>query len=86
MSQGIGLGLRVCRRLLATAGFAPALAATGARLLYWTCLGAASSRSRRAGEPLDRMVAEIKRIELGKLPPAIGRPAEDGKDAITFAG
>ena len=44
------------------------LAATRARLLYWAYLGAALSRSRLAGERLNLMVAELKRIGLGGLP------------------
>jgi AcrR family transcriptional regulator len=54
-------------QMLADAGVAPALAATRAQLLYWTYLGAALGRSKLAGEPLDRIVAELKRIGLGEL-------------------
>ena len=55
-------------RLLVGAGIAPPLAATRTRLLYWTYLGAALSRSRLTGERLDRIVAELKRIGLGAFP------------------
>jgi AcrR family transcriptional regulator len=55
-------------RLLVRAGIAPPLAATRARLLYWTYLGAALSRSRLTGARLGRMVAELKRLGLGDLP------------------
>lgn len=54
--------------LLVGAGIARPLAATRARLLYWTYLGAAWSRNRLTGERLDRMVTELKRIGLGELP------------------
>jgi AcrR family transcriptional regulator len=54
-------------QLLVRAGIALPLAATRARLLYWTYLGAALSRTRLTGERLDRMVAELKRIGLGEL-------------------
>jgi AcrR family transcriptional regulator len=47
-------------------------AATRAQLLYWSYLGAALSRSRLAGEPLDHMVTELKRFALGGQP---GLPA-----------
>jgi AcrR family transcriptional regulator len=52
-------------RLLVEAGIPATRAATRAQLLYWTYLGAALSRSRLAGEPLDRIVAELKQIGLG---------------------
>ena len=55
-------------RLLLEAGIAPPLAATRTQVLYWTYLGAALSRSRLAGERLDRIVAELKQIGLGGLP------------------
>ena len=55
-------------RLLVGAGIAPPLAATRTRLLYWTYLGAALSRSRLTGERLNRIVAELKRIGLGAFP------------------
>lgn len=52
-------------QMLVEAGVAPALAATRAQLLYWSYLGAALSRSRLAGERLERIVAELKQIALG---------------------
>src|SRR5262249_58535632 len=55
-------------QLLVGAGIAPPLAATRAQLLYWTYLGAALSRGKLSGERLDRMVAELKQIGLGRLP------------------
>jgi AcrR family transcriptional regulator len=55
-------------RLLVEAGIAPPLAATRTLVLYWTYLGAALSRSKLAGAPLDRIVAELKQIALGGLP------------------
>jgi hypothetical protein len=54
-------------RLLVEAGIAPSLAATRAQLLYWAYLGAALSRSRLAGERLERIVEELKQIGLGSL-------------------
>jgi len=57
-------------RLLVGAGIALPLAATRTRLLYWTYLGAALSRSRLTGERLNRIVAELKRIGLGAFPGA----------------
>jgi AcrR family transcriptional regulator len=54
-------------RLLREAGIAPPLATTRTQILYWTYLGAALSRSRLAGERLNRTVAELKRIALGGL-------------------
>jgi AcrR family transcriptional regulator len=54
-------------RLLVEAGIAPSLAATRAQLLYWAYLGAALSRSRLAGERLERIVQELKQIGLGSL-------------------
>jgi hypothetical protein len=38
------------------------------RLVYWTYLGAAMSRSRLTGERLAQTLAELKRIGLGGLP------------------
>jgi len=52
-------------QLLLGAGIAPPLAATRTQVLYWAYLGAALSRSRLAGERLDRIVAELKQIGLG---------------------
>jgi AcrR family transcriptional regulator len=53
------------RRLLEEAGVPPPSAATRAQLLYWAYLGAALSRSKLAGERLDQVVAELKRIGFG---------------------
>jgi len=58
-------------RLLVDAGIAPNLAATRVQLLYWAYLGAALSRSRLAGKPLDRVVTELKQIAFGGQPAAI---------------
>ena len=58
-------------RLLVDAGIAPSLAATRVQLLYWAYLGAALSRSRLAGKPLDRVVTELKQIAFGGQPAAI---------------
>jgi AcrR family transcriptional regulator len=52
-------------QMLVEAGIAPSLAATRAQLFYWTYLGAALSRSKLAGERLDRIVAELKVSALG---------------------
>jgi AcrR family transcriptional regulator len=52
-------------RMLVEAGIASPLAATRAQLLYWSYLGAALSRSKLAGEPLERIVRELKLIGLG---------------------
>jgi AcrR family transcriptional regulator len=57
-------------RLLVEAGVARPLAATRAQFLYWTYLGAALSGGKLAGERLDRMVAELMRVALGRLPAA----------------
>ena len=59
-------------RMLAEAGIPPLLAATRAQLLYWTYLRAALSRSKLTGQQLDRIVAELKQIGLGrKRSPAV---------------
>ena len=63
-------------RLLVDAGVAPTLAATRVQLLYWTYLGAALSRSRLTGEPLDRVVTELKQIAFGALHAAIEHPRQ----------
>jgi len=65
-------------QILVQAGVAPQLAATRAQLLYWAYLGAALSRSRLTGAPLDRIVAELKLIGLGRV---AGKSAatEDGR-------
>jgi AcrR family transcriptional regulator len=55
-------------QLLVEAGIPPALAATRAQLLYWAYLGAALGRNKATGEQLDRIVAELKLIGLGRLP------------------
>jgi AcrR family transcriptional regulator len=55
------------KRLLVEAGITRPLAAARAQLLYWTYLGAALSRSRLTGERLDRIVAELKLVGLGRL-------------------
>ena len=55
-------------RMLLEAGVTPRLTATRTQVLYWTYLGAALSRSRLTGQRLDRMVAELKQIALGRLP------------------
>jgi AcrR family transcriptional regulator len=57
---------RYIEQLLRDAGIAPPLAAARTQILYWTYLGAALSRSKLAGEKLDRIVAELKRIGLGE--------------------
>ena len=62
-------------QMLVDAGIAPSLSATRAQILYWTYLGAALSRSKLAGERLDRTVAELKRIGLGRR---VKRPAGIG--------
>lgn len=54
-------------RMLVEAGIAPSLAATRAQLVYWSYLGAALSRSKLTGEQLDRTVAELKLIGLGRV-------------------
>jgi AcrR family transcriptional regulator len=63
------------KQLLVEAGIAATLAATRAQLLYWAYLGAAWSRTRLAGERLDRTVAELKQVGLGGVPqkPALAR-------------
>jgi hypothetical protein len=52
-------------QLLLEAKIASPLAATPTQVLYWAYLGAALSRSKLAGERLDRIVAELKQIGLG---------------------
>ncbi len=52
--------------LLRAMGIAPHLAATRAQLLYWAYLGAALSGAQLAGEELDRIVAELEAIALGR--------------------
>jgi AcrR family transcriptional regulator len=54
-------------KLLRQAGVAPLAAATRAQLLYWAYLGAALSRSKLTGARLDRTVAELKLIGLGRI-------------------
>ena len=54
-------------QMLVDAGIAPSLAATRAQLVYWSYLGAAWSRRKLTGEPLDRIVAELKLIGLGRV-------------------
>src|SRR5262249_4878815 len=58
-------GTGYIQRLPEGAGVAPPIAATRAQLLYWAYLGAALTRSKLAGEQLDQVVAELKRIGLG---------------------
>lgn len=53
-------------QLLVEAGIPRPLAATRSRLLYWSYLGAAWSRSRLAGERLERVVAELGQIVLAR--------------------
>jgi AcrR family transcriptional regulator len=53
-------------KLLRQSGVAPSAAATRAQLLYWAYLGAALSRSKLIGVRLDRTVAELKQIGLGR--------------------
>jgi AcrR family transcriptional regulator len=53
-------------RMLVAAGVAPALSATRTQILYWTYLGAALSRRKLTGARLDRIVAELKGIGLGR--------------------
>jgi AcrR family transcriptional regulator len=53
-------------QMLVDLGVAPSLAATRTQLVYWSYLGAALSRSRLSGEQLDRTVAELKLVALGK--------------------
>jgi hypothetical protein len=55
-------------RLLVETGVARPLAATRAQLMYWTYLGAASSRGRLTGRQLEQMVAELKHFALSGLP------------------
>jgi AcrR family transcriptional regulator len=56
---------RYIEQLLVDAGITPAVAATRARLVYWTYLGAALSRNTLTGRALDETVAELMRIGLG---------------------
>jgi AcrR family transcriptional regulator len=63
-------------RMLVEAGIAPPLATRRAQLLYWAYLGAALSRSKLAGEHLEGIVSELKRIGLGvPARAAISQPA-----------
>jgi AcrR family transcriptional regulator len=68
-------------RLLVEAGVAQSLAATRAQLMYWTYLGAASSRGRLTGRRLERMVAELKHLALSGLPGTTlsSAPADAGR-------
>jgi AcrR family transcriptional regulator len=64
-------------RQLEAAGVPPALAATRTQLIYWAYLGAALGRGKLTGAPLERMVAELKRIALGEPsspPPVVQSP------------
>ncbi|MGE0752594.1 MAG: TetR/AcrR family transcriptional regulator [Variibacter sp.] len=54
------------RRCLVDAGVTPAQAATRAQVLYWAYLGAALSRVRLTRRPLKRLVAELKRLGVGR--------------------
>ncbi|MFO1159438.1 MAG: TetR/AcrR family transcriptional regulator [Reyranellaceae bacterium] len=64
-------------QLLVEAGVARPLAATRAQLLYWTYLGAASSRIRHAAERLDGIVAELERLALaGTADDPDGKPSQ----------
>lgn len=60
-----GRRLAYLEELVTEAGIGRPLAATRARLLYWSYLGAAMSRAVLSGEDLDRAVAELKRLGLG---------------------
>ena len=73
--------------LLVEAGAAPSLAATRAQLMYWTYLGAASSRGRLTGRRLERMVAELKHLALSGLPAATlsSAPADAGRRSRPLA-
>ena len=62
---------RYIEQLLQDAGIPPVLAAARTQIVYWTYLGAALGRSRLAGEKLEQIVAELKRIGLGD--PSQGR-------------
>ncbi len=53
-------------QLLRDSGIPPALAAARTQIVYWTYLGAVLSRSRLAGERLEQIVAELRRIGLGE--------------------
>jgi AcrR family transcriptional regulator len=55
-------------KLLIQAGVAPAMAPTRGLILYWTYLGAASSRGRLSGDKLQKMVTELKELVLGGSP------------------
>jgi AcrR family transcriptional regulator len=58
---------RYIEQLLRNAGIEPTLAAARTKILYWTYLGAALDRSKLAGDKLDRIVTELKRIALGEV-------------------
>jgi AcrR family transcriptional regulator len=62
---------RYIEQLLRDAGIPAALAAARTQIVYWTYLGAALSRGKLAGERLEQIVAELKRIGLGD--PSQGR-------------
>lgn len=62
--------LAYMEHMLVDSGVAPAVAETRVQLLYWAYLGAAVSRNRLTGEPLDRIVAELKQIAFGAPPAA----------------
>lgn len=65
-------------RMLVAAGIAQPLAATRAQILYWTYLGAASTRTKYNTEQLERIVAELKRLALGgTAPPKRRRPGSE---------
>jgi AcrR family transcriptional regulator len=64
---------RYIEQLLQNAGISPALAAARTQIVYWTYLGAALSRSRLAGEKLEQIVAELRRIGLGDRGEPIAR-------------
>jgi AcrR family transcriptional regulator len=60
------------KQLLVQMGIGEPLAAMRAQILYWAYLGAALSESKLIGEQLDRIVAELKFVALGRSP---GEPA-----------
>lgn len=59
-------------RMLSEAGVDPVAAATRAQVLYWAYLGAALGRKKIAGRELDRVVAELKAVGLGRGAPQPG--------------
>jgi AcrR family transcriptional regulator len=72
-------------RLLSRAGVEPSMAATRARILYWTYLGAASSPKRLPKDSFEQLVDELCRFGLNTIFPSDTVRAASGSRGITRA-